>query len=288
MSDRPSRGGCRPTWWHKLGDAPPAFVAPPARILPNEIASVERRDETYLAMLRRHLALSDEHRADLHRRGFTDEEIEERGYASTPSAQGGRILARTLSAQLDLSGVPGFFRSGGEWRMVDVLPGYFVPYRDPRGKIQGLQYRLDAPLNGGKTKYLWLSSSGKARGASSGSPLHHVGRKYLPDAGAIWLTEGALKADCASFLLDVPFIAAAGLSFGQDFGARFKLSFPDKSAILAFDSDFQTNENVRAALHRLVDDLIVAGVRYTIRTWRGAKGIDDYALSLSQTKVRAA
>jgi hypothetical protein len=238
----------------------------------------------YVSLLRRHLSLSDQHRADLYRRGLTDQEIYERGYASTPSEQGGRILANVLASTLDLAGVAGFYRAAGEWRMVNTLPGYFVPYRDPRGKIQSLQYRLDAPLNGGKTKYLWLSS----RTASSGSPLHHAGHKFLADAGAIWLTEGALKADVASFLLGVPFVAAAGLSFGQDFGARFKLSHPDKSAILAFDSDFQTNPNVRDGLRRLVDDLVLNGVPYTIRTWRGAKGIDDYALLHSQEKVRAA
>ena len=39
------------------------------------------------------------------------------------------------------------------------------------------------------TKYLWLSSSSKTRGVSSGSPVHFVGD---PFARVVYVTEGLL------------------------------------------------------------------------------------------------
>ena len=89
--------------------------------------------------------------------------------------------------------------------MVRCRPGYFVPYRDERGRIQALQVRLDSPLTG-KAKYLWLSSAGRDGGASSGAPVHHAQHHLLADAEEVTVTEGALKADVIGFLTQAPVI----------------------------------------------------------------------------------
>jgi hypothetical protein len=110
----------------------------------------------------------------------------------------------------------------------------------------------------------------------------------------VLLTEGALKADVASYLLDAPVIAAAGVhNFGQDFAANLRVKFPNlRTTFIAFDSDFRVKPQVKAALEKLMRDLAGVGFKVRVRTWPPEfKGLDDYLLALasSQTKgVQAA
>jgi hypothetical protein len=177
--------------------------------------------------------------------------------------------------------------------MVGCYPGTFVPYRDAQGRIRGLSYRLDTPIE--KTKYLWVSSDPERkfadgvqkfpRGTKLTPPLHFAGAHKLNSAREIILTEGALKADVASHLLDVPIIGAGGVTqWGDGFAEKFKGYFPKARAAVAYDSDWRTNEHVHRALAKLMSDLDSAGVRYVVRSWPGypeCKGIDDVALALS-------
>lgn len=248
-------------------------------------ATNEHVDGTYAMLLRRHLTLSDSHRAALRARGLTDAEIRRNGYASTPTASQAIQVARSL-ADYGLDGVPGFYRTRDGWRMVDYGSGFLVPVRNTAGRIAGIQIRRDA----GSPKYLWLSSSSHG-GASSGSPVHFANRHLLPAATSLLITEGALKADIAGFLLGQAVVAAAGVgNFGSTFAEDLRETCPKlRTAIVGFDMDWTTKKGVRDAQTKLIKQLEAQGFDVLVRTWPPEfKGIDDYLLTASRGKGRAA
>jgi hypothetical protein len=250
-------------------------------------ASADHMNTIYRAMLGEHLRLSAAHREKLIARGLTPTEIAARGYASTPSRELASQIAAALTP-LDLRGVPGFYKTRDAWEMVNIAPGYFVPYRDECGRVAGMQYRLDQPLNGGKTKYLWFSSppGQYTNGATSGAPLHCARPELLAGAREVTLTEGALKADVAAFFTGAPVIAAAGVTlFGRNIGDRLKQIAPQlRTVYVAFDLDWKSNETVKRALFRLMEELERARFGARLRAWPAhlGKGIDDYLLTVAK------
>lgn len=261
----------------------------PPRQRPN-VASPEHLNMVFEAVLN-NLSLSNERYSGLEARGLDGRVITGGVYRDTPTREECDAIARRLEP-LGLEGVPGFYHRGGRWRMLNCYPGVFVPYRDSSGLIRGLSYRLDVPVD--KTKYLWLSTDPERRfddgaqkfprGTKLTPPLHFAGAHKLPSAREICLTEGALKADVAAHLLDVPFIGAAGVTqWGDSFARHFKRRFPKARAVVCYDADWRTNPHVRRALEKLMADLDASGVRYVVRSWprTRAKGIDDLALALS-------
>lgn len=267
--------------------------------LPN-VAAPDHLHLIYTAVLNR-LSLSGERCLKLEARGLDLKAIERGGYRDTPTRDECDSIARLIEP-LGLDGVPGFYFRGGRWRLIGCHAGTIVPYRDTEGRIRGLSYRLDTPLE--KTKYLWMSSDPERtfddgaqrfpRGTKLTPPLHFAGAQKLNSAREILLTEGALKADVASHLLDVPIIGAAGVSqWGDGFARHFKRRFPKARATICYDSDWRTNPHVKHALENLMADLRDAGVRYVVRSWPDypeCKGIDDLALAmnLKAKEVRAA
>lgn len=252
-SDKSARGG--QGWLHFFEDAQGQARAPIARSQPQlhravaDRADVERRHTVYTALLSS-LSLWPEHKAELMRRGLPPEEISRLQYASAPAKALAVDVARALSRRHDLRGVPGFYRLQDEWRMVRTGTGFFVPYRNERGMIEGLQLRR-FPY-GGKDKYFWLSSKEKPAGTSSGSPVHFTLASQFANADEVVITEGALKADVAAYLSSSPVIAAAGVSnFGENFATRLRTSFPTlRRAVIAFDRDLANNAQVyRSLLH---------------------------------------
>jgi hypothetical protein len=97
-----------------------------------------------------------------------------------------------LSKHFDLEGVPGFYIQDDCWALNLNYSGFYIPYRDEQGRILGLQIRKDIDE---KPKCLWLSSSDKEKGCSSGSPLHFVNPDFIRSSKIVFITEGALKAD---------------------------------------------------------------------------------------------
>jgi hypothetical protein len=285
-SDKPARGG--QGWLHFFESAQAQARAPVAQLQPRaqlatpaivERAYVECRHVVYTALLSS-LSLWPEHKAELMRRGLPSEEIQRLQYASAPTDADSSNLARSLSQQYGLTGVPGFYQLGGEWRIVRAGAGFFVPYRNERGLIEGLQLRR-FPYSD-RDKYLWLSSKGKPAGASSGSPLHFAKSHLLASADEVVITEGALKADVAAYLSGAPVIAAAGVSnFGDRFAERLRTSFPNlRRTVIAFDRDILEKSQVSRALLHLSQQLEQARFMVRVRTWPPpAKGYDDYLLS---------
>jgi hypothetical protein len=173
--------------------------------------------------------------------------------------------------------------------MVSTAPGFFVPYRDEQGMIEGLQLRRWP--HAGSDKYLWLSSKDRPLGASSGAPVHFARPELLEGAADVLITEGGLKADLISHFTHAPVVAAAGVSnFGASFGARLRSLFPSlRSTIIAFDRDAMEKPQVHHALMMLTAHLERERFAVRIRTWpTDAKGYDDYLLSQFDRSGRAA
>jgi hypothetical protein len=278
-SDRASANG---GWLHRVGFATPKPTARSVAAPQMPTAHADRKDAIYCALLKRFLVLSADHRARLRLRGLDAERIERGGYRSNPAPVYVRAILKDFSDD-ELRGVPGFYFEGGR-RMVDCGAGFFIPARDERGRIRALQFRRDE----GKPKYFWFSSASKPHGASSGSPLHFANRHLLDRSDEVILTEGILKADCVAHFTGLPVIAAAGVSnFPPGFEGNLREQYPNiNRAVVAFDSDFISNEQVKSALRRIVDRLRRAHFSTVVRTWdRNFKGYDDFLLSERTTRA---
>lgn len=280
-SNKPTRDG--QGWMHFSGVADHAFTptrCPTNNTIASSRADIARRHEVYSALLDT-LLLSVEHRKDLLRRGLTDPKIEHLGYKSTPAENVARQIALTLSSQFDLRGVPGFYMRGRCWHLVRTDPGFFVQCCNESGRIEGMQIRQLPQLNEDR-KYVWLSSKNRSSGTSSGAPVHFARPDLLADTEEVIITEGALKADVIAHLLNVPVIAASGVTtFGRDFAANLARSWPHVEPVIAFDADYRTNEAVRMALGRLIGELRDAGFEPRVKVWPAylGKGFDDYLLA---------
>jgi hypothetical protein len=261
-------------------------------------ASDERITAVYADLLRVHLVLSEPHRRHLRERGLNDLAIGVNAYASAPSPEYARSVARALARDHDLEGVPGFYRDAGEWQMslVKIGEAIIIPVRNSRGRIIALMYRrMDVRPGDAFGKYLWFSSGedkdGRPRegGAASGAPCHFANVHLLREAREVTLAEGILKAQVAAHLLNQPVIGNAPSCFGADFAENLKAEFPRlRTVYVAFDMDFTRNEQVHAAMERLTEQLERARFDVRVRTWSPEwKGIDDYLLAVSQQEVAA-
>ena len=102
------------------------------------------------------------------------------------------------------------------------------------------------------------------------------------------MTEGCLKADVASALSDDwPFIAVLGVNNQRMLEDAFKLlkrKYQTEEIILAFDQDYENNENVEKALMDARQKILDAGLSIYDCQWHdeyekyGIKGIDDLLL----------
>lgn len=256
------------------------------------LADIEVRDGVYAALIRQYLKRKVEHVKALHERGLDDGEINRLGIVSAPSKDEAKAIALDLSARFDVAGVPGFYKDGDEWKLVGMWPGYLIPYRDERGRIQALNYRRhDWKKGDDAPKYIWLSSNPDkySCGVKSGAPLHWSRPHLIPNVKELVVTEGAMKSDLCSFFLNAPFVAAAGVSnFGADFGSKIATIFPHiERVVIALDSDWRTNDAVRlglSVLRRRIEDV---GLEWRVRSWPSEfKGLDDYLLAVSRDGER--
>ena len=191
-------------------------IAPKEPEIPNAVpAPDDVRHKTY-SMFFSMLVLADTHRQNLLKRGFTERQIEENGYKSTPVFGYKKLTKKLLEAGCTVEGVPGFHQDrDGEWTIhfSNKSSGFLVPVRNMDGLIVGAQIRLDHPYGG--RKYIWLSSTNFHMGTSSGSPVHLAGN---PGEKTIFVTEGPLKGDLAH--------ALSGRTFGCVPGANQYANLP--------------------------------------------------------------
>lgn len=264
-----------------------APTTPPKQESGAERADADRLNAVYCAMLSR-LELSPAHGDELLiRRGLSDVTIAKNLYASVPDADKGNRLARVFAHRFYLKGVPGFYRQEGSWRLNTSYSGYYVPYKDERGRIVGLQIRRDRDT---EPKYLWLSSKDLPEGTQAKAFLHFSKPDIAERKGEILVTEGALKAERISDFTDLPVVALAGVSATNPntFAQRLLRAFPRLKVIkVCFDMDWQKNPKVCSALLRLLRKLKETALEVKGATWDIAlgKGYDDY---LFNTMGRAA
>jgi len=251
------------------------------------IAPPETRDKVYREFLKL-LQLNEEHKADLLRRGLSEVAVKVKGYKTlfvTPKERRLEICRTLQEKGLSLEGVPGFFKhkTTGEW---DFIPysGYAIPVKNLDRQIIGLQVRMDEPA---LSKYRWFSSSSsKDVGTPAEASLHVVGSM---EEGIVYLTEGALKADVASYLSGQMFIGLPGVSSCHKQLIEILKQLQPKLVILAFDMDYEEKVEVKANVEKVKKLLAENNIKFKQITWnKQFKGIDDYLLHLKQTQKRSA
>jgi hypothetical protein len=275
----------RPSWTNSVS----AFSAPPISkrgSAETKRAGADHLNEVYSFLLGECLELRPEHGDHLLiERGLGDTVIASKPYASAPSERDLPSVCEKMRGRFGdaLLGVPGFYRDSRGIVLMPSYSGIFIPVRDERGRIVGLQCRNE---RSGQPKYTWFSTNPNKypSGTSSGTPVHFVKPDLAERTGRAVIIEGALKGDIISEYEDVATVAVAGVSsFNADrFGADLRRAIPQlRETIIAFDADWRTNEQVRGGLLRLIRSLKVAGLE--IRGWvwdaeRG-KGLDDLILN---------
>lgn len=194
-------------------------------------------------LIRSHIegGLYDEDRADLIRRGLSNEEIWNMGFFSVPKrshkvySDDGSYqmqLATYISNKLydkygnDLLKVAGFIKISGKYgdyvtfktkmknpetKKLGDIRGYFIPYYNIKSQLVGMQYRLSEPLKDEKEKlirYFWFSSFD----ASSGSPVDYIEPGYVKRDDILLIGEGALKMKIACERMGFRGMAEAGVT----------------------------------------------------------------------------
>jgi hypothetical protein len=257
------------------------------------LAGADEIHQTLSALLEM-LSLSEPHRKKLYERGLDDEQIGRLGCKSTPPPNLCLSLTERLMKQgCTVQGVPGFYvDDGGKWtvKFHKRTAGLLIPVKGIDGLIRGAQIRLDAPIknegDGDKegTKYLWLSSSNKRMGVSSGSPVHFVGD---PNAKTVYVTEGILKAGVAHCLMNRSFAAVAGANNTAALGPLFSLLAKNGIRLIveAQDMDKYRNEQVDKGASKVYALTHEHGMDAQRLTWNpNYKGIDDWQLAVKKKK----
>jgi hypothetical protein len=279
-SDRPSNdagGG----WLHWLRDRETFARATTPRPAPAALdaprASPERCDRVYRRLLAL-LQLSQAHRQDLLARGFTDAEINARGYRSLP-LQGRAAICREIAATCPLEGVPGFYQkkgAHGHYWTVAGSPGLLIKVLGPDGQIRGLRLRPDDKGDGGK--YRWFSSNDRPGGAGSGAHCH-VARPLGPVRDpTVFSTEGEIKADLAAERLGAVVLSVPGVDLWQRALDDLAVLLPEGGrAVTALDADWRNKPPVHRAVWSLLLACGAIGYDAEVALWdvKDGKGIDD-------------
>jgi hypothetical protein len=240
------------------------------------------RDAVYQALLRS-LTLFTPHSESLQARGLDELAIARGRFKSVPTEDEAARIVKGITEDCDLSGIAGFYKERGVWKLVKVPSGFFIPVLDRQGLIQGLQIRCDILKHPKAPRYLWLSSRGYPHGTSSGAPVHVQNPERIAATGRAIITEGALKSFVAACYLSPDeggLLALAGTSaFRENFGAQLKSVWPGiHSVVVGFDADWLLKPEVKKQLQRLMRSLKAAAFESVIvRTWdlSQGKGIDD-------------
>ncbi|WP_236713129.1 DUF3854 domain-containing protein [Neomoorella mulderi] len=271
----------------------------PGRVIPGQdredlfpreapLAPADARDRVYRHFLRL-LDLHPRHKEELIRRGLSEGEIKRNGYKSIPEQVNPWIICKKLTRSgLDLAGIPGFYRAeskyGGSYWTFNSSPGYFIPLRDTKGRIQALQRRMDDKRNG---KYMLFSGHSDRGGCSCGTPAH-VARPGEVKDGRVWITEGQLKADIAAAYLSAVVIGAQGATSWKPVVPEV-LELGAREIVIAYDRDQETNKEVARGKRMLAAELKKLGITVREAIWRARskeeKGIDDALVAGLEIRV---
>ena len=243
---------------------------------PNGRADNNTIHQTY-SMLLSMLTLAAPHMEQLIARGLSPEQIEKFRYKSTPAFGQKELCTKLLKNGCTLEGVPGFYRKDGEWDVKLKAPGIIIPICGIDGKIEGMQIRLNKPING--REYIWLSSADLDGGTSSGAPIHFIGD---PATKRIYITDGALKGAVAHTLTNYTFICVPGVKClgGLDDLLSCLTANGVTEAVEAFNMSKLTNKQTGDSAARLREKLTALGLKVTSAVWgdKSLNSVDDYYL----------
>jgi hypothetical protein len=156
-----------------------------------------------------------------------------------------------------------------------------VPTRDAAGRVVALLVRRDDNSDG-RGKYLYVSSA-KHGGPGPGAPAH-VPLGVAGPVEVVRVTEGALKADIATALSDIPTVGAAGLAWRPVLDVLRQLGA--KAVRLALDMDARDKPTVARPLLALAEALAAAGIAVELEQWPAAhKGIDNALAASAAVEV---
>lgn len=236
------------------------------------LTDIDTRHETYTALLSK-LSLASDHRQNLLSRGFSEEQIQLKGYKTMPIAGFSAIAKQLQSEGYYLGGVPGFYHTAdGSWTLAQEKRGILVPARTPDGKIQGIQVRRD---NVKKGKFRWISSIGKQDGCKAETWSHIIGNP----TPTVLLTEGPMKADLINHITGLTVIAVPGvnsLNHLQEMLDHVRERGTTK-IMTCFDMDYLKNPHVKDGYRNLAALLAKNEFEYGTYIWDPQyKGLDDY------------
>lgn len=239
-------------------------------------ASIERRHSVYTYFLKM-LPLYKRHALDLQQRGFTKKQVIKNLYRSIPDKASQRMnVLSALASRYDLTGVRGFRERDGIWECFYV-PGYLIPFRDEKGRIQALQIRTDR----GEPKYLFFGF--RDSGIDNSTPVHVVNPDVARRTKSAWVTEGPLKADVASIFFDACFIASPGVSSWRSLMPVLE-NLNLEGIVQAFDRDQDENPAVKKCVEKFQETLL-GKVQIARASWpkEYGNGVDDAIMKISKT-----
>ena len=263
---------------------------------PEPIRPLHERSQIYLEMLSM-LHLEEKHYCNLLERGLSDTIIRGNMYRSIPTDWKKRQdMVRRLSARFDLAGILGFYTKNLHWDMANCrYSGILIPICSKDSQIQGLQIRLDEPPpriitkpDGSKIekkgdRFRWFSTGGMSNGkkyyengTGISSYIHVVGDL---NSDTLHITEGAMKADIASFLSDGElFIGLTGVQNVRYLEQVVKELHP-KRILECIDMDVRSNPHVQKAQSKIRSICVPLCEEYRPFTWPvEQKGIDYWLL----------
>lgn len=236
------------------------------------------------------------------------------GYRTLPVPRSARIsLCEGLITEGNsLLRVPGFFRLpskaaylAGRWCVAGTVMGWrevrdrqhgisipveglLIPTCNEDGRVVRLKLRNSPPpaslparlIKAWPEKYIILSSDHSDGGANAGVRLHHAGPR---DGGrwpnTLWATEGEIKADVSSWLLEARFTGLPGVTQWPELVIQAALAGHYTKLYIAMDQETKDDkrQTVAYATEKLCRMALEAGIDPFVVIWNAdaGKGFDD-------------
>lgn len=294
-------------WQGLPSDAQVKYLQPVIPEASEKIMPIELRNNFYKTYLNC-LVLKKTHYQNLIARGLDEEFIIKEGFRSLHGKKETKELTNKIVISLDSDtkkylkqdfnklnvryAVPGFCKlfTKSQDLVTYQNDGFLIPVRRITGEIEGFQIRHDEKnKTEGFTRYSWLSSSFADGGIGTKElkNIHHVGfdayqEKYNKYPRTIYLTEGCLKADVASYLCKRPYIALMGVNNVSQLSEELIMqkNLGCKNVCVVIDMDYRQKKEVNQALKKIITIIRESGLHVLLGEWNSNyKGIDDFLLA---------
>lgn len=246
----------------------------------SESLTIDERDRNFRNLLKQ-LTLSESHRAALHKRGLTEQEIRQGMFRSVRNHQ---LLNQPVNPKL-----PGVSKDGDRWIN---QTGILVPVWQGL-KIVGCQVRLNYAT--GEGKYRWLKSSGSSSHLNNGElPLAIIYPAEIQSKGFGFTESTGFKPFLAAKRLNQKTIGAAGGNFTsspQQLKSTLNGHPKNEPLILYPDAGCLNNPNVFRQYQRLHKCLTNWNYQLSVANWdqffnKAVGDIDEWILNHSANEIK--